>query len=191
LFNQAFNNKYTDLIINARTGSFTPPVRNYIAEFNFMKSSPDSVLLNNSILTRSSVTALLNTSITAWAYDSVNVKSYVRLHDDGKGASIRIYRNNLQSVQSITPPLTFMLYQNYPNPFNPSTEIKFTIPERAIVTLKVYDILGKEVAILVNGEQTAGSHSIVFDASHLSSGTYIYRLSAGDKIQVKKMVLLK
>lgn len=156
-----------------------------------MKSSPDSVLLNNSILTRSSVTALLNTSITAWAYDSVNVKSYVRLHDDGKGASIRIYRNNLQSVQSITPPLTFMLYQNYPNPFNPSTEIKFTIPERAIVTLKVYDITGREVLVLMNQEKDAGNYNVIFNGSNHANGVYFCRIQAGKYSSVIKMLLLK
>ncbi len=88
-------------------------------------------------------------------------------------------------------PTNFVLHQNYPNPFNPSTTISFTIPKSSYVTLKVYDVLGREVAELVNGDLQAGSHSINFDASRLSSGTYFYRLQAGNGVKMKKMMLIK
>ncbi len=88
-------------------------------------------------------------------------------------------------------PADFQLDQNYPNPFNPSTSISYSLPERAFVTLKIYDILGREVASLVNEEKQAGRYQIRFDASNLASGTYVYRLAAGNFIQTKKMVLMK
>ena len=86
----------------------------------------------------------------------------------------------------------YNLDQNYPNPFNPSTRIAFSIPNNANVTLKVYDILGTEVAELISNEQkAAGRYEVNFDASRLASGTYIYKLQAGDFVQTKKMILLK
>lgn len=90
-------------------------------------------------------------------------------------------------------PLTFTLEQNYPNPFNPTTVISYRLPINSMVDLRVFDILGREVAALVNGErQSAGSHEITFDAGNLSSGVYIYRLSASNGQQMtKKMLLVK
>jgi len=86
---------------------------------------------------------------------------------------------------------TFNLEQNYPNPFNPGTTINYSLAERSAVTLKVYDVLGNEVANLVNTNQEAGQHSINFDASSLSSGLYIYTLNTGNFTSSKKMMLLK
>ena len=88
-------------------------------------------------------------------------------------------------------PTSFSLEQNYPNPFNPSTTIKFAIPSDNKVVLKIYDILGREVTTLLNTQLKAGYHSIDWNASRLASGTYIYRLEAGNFTQVKKMILLK
>lgn len=96
------------------------------------------------------------------------------------------------SVEQIT--LTaddFTLAQNYPNPFNPITTIQYSIPQRSNVTLKVYDVLGNEVATLVNEEKEKGIHTINFDASKLSSGVYFYKLQAGSFFQTKKMILVK
>jgi len=81
--------------------------------------------------------------------------------------------------------------QNYPNPFNPLTQITFQIPESGLVMLKVYDALGNEVAILVDGMVNAGIHEVSFDASNLTSGVYIYTLFAGDIIRSNKMILMK
>ncbi len=71
----------------------------------------------------------------------------------------------------------FTLEQNYPNPFNPSATIKYSIPENGFVSIKVYDVLGKEVALVVNEEKAAGHYEVAFDASRLSSGVYFYRLT--------------
>jgi L-ascorbate metabolism protein UlaG (beta-lactamase superfamily) len=88
-------------------------------------------------------------------------------------------------------PNSFGLLQNYPNPFNPTTNIGFRISDFGFVTLKVYDILGKEIATLINEEKPAGSYSVSFNGSNLPSGVYIYRIQAGGFTQSRKLVLLK
>jgi hypothetical protein len=88
-------------------------------------------------------------------------------------------------------PLNFDLEQNYPNPFNPVTQIKFSIPAANQVTLKVYNMLGQEVATLVNEYKNAGTYQVSFDAASLPSGAYIYSISAGNYKSAKKMLLLK
>jgi hypothetical protein len=88
-------------------------------------------------------------------------------------------------------PVDFILNQNYPNPFNPTTTISFSIPSSGFTSLKVYDILGNEVATLLSEEKYAGNYEVRFNASSLTSGTYFYRLSAGSFTEVKKMILLK
>ncbi len=88
-------------------------------------------------------------------------------------------------------PTEFVLHQNYPNPFNPSTVIDYDLPEAAYVHLTVYDMLGREVATIVNGTQDAGYKSVEFSAANLPSGIYTYRLTAGTYVEVKKMLLLK
>ena len=86
-----------------------------------------------------------------------------------------------------------MLKQNYPNPFNPSTSIQYAISSTQFVTLKVYDLLGREVATLVNEEKTAGSYNAQFTMNNvqLSSGIYFYKLQAGDFVETKKMLMIK
>lgn len=88
-------------------------------------------------------------------------------------------------------PVSARLFQNYPNPFNPTTNIEFRNSNFEFVTLKVFDLLGREVASLVDGRVEAGNHSATLDASHLSSGIYFYRLTAGKFRDVKKLVLMK
>jgi len=88
-------------------------------------------------------------------------------------------------------PEEFRLAQNYPNPFNPATNISYTLPSAQTVTLKVYDLLGREVATLVNGRQSAGNYVVQFNASSLASGVYFYRLQAGSFAETRKMMLLK
>jgi 1,4-alpha-glucan branching enzyme len=85
----------------------------------------------------------------------------------------------------------FRLEQNYPNPFNPATNIKYSVPEQGMVTLKVYDILGSEVTTLINEVKSSGTYEIRFDAGNLSSGVYFYTIKTGTYMQTKKMLLLK
>ena len=88
-------------------------------------------------------------------------------------------------------PTDFCLYSNYPNPFNPFTNIRFDIPKQGFVSLKIYDILGKEVTTLVNEKINTGRYEVDWDGSGYPSGVYIYKLHAGDFVDVKKMILLK
>jgi len=96
---------------------------------------------------------------------------------------IKDVRNNL--------PESFLLQQNYPNPFNPTTSISYSIKEMGLVTLKIFDVLGREVSVLVNEVKEPGKYNINFDASKLSSGVYIYLLNAGSFTSSKKMILTK
>jgi hypothetical protein len=91
----------------------------------------------------------------------------------------------------VTAPLTFNLEQNYPNPFNPSTNIRYSVPESGNVKLAVYNVVGEEVAVLVNGYTEAGQFDVSFDASNLPSGVYLYKLQSANSVQTKKMMLLK
>jgi hypothetical protein len=86
---------------------------------------------------------------------------------------------------------SFSLDQNYPNPFNPSTLIRYNIANKGIVTLKVFNLLGKEAAVLVNEEKEAGNYEINFNASGLSSGVYFYELASAGNIMTKKMIIMK
>ncbi|NOS85347.1 MAG: T9SS type A sorting domain-containing protein [Ignavibacteria bacterium] len=88
-------------------------------------------------------------------------------------------------------PITFSLYQNYPNPFNPETQIKFDVPKTSNIKIVVYDILGREVAIIVNGKMDPGVYNASWNATPYASGVYFYRLEADGYIDTKKMVLLK
>jgi hypothetical protein len=88
-------------------------------------------------------------------------------------------------------PSNFKIYQNYPNPFNPTTTISYDLPERVKVKLSIYNLLGQEVATLIEGEQEPGRYDVKFDASGLPSGVYFYRLEAGNFIEQKKMILIK
>lgn len=97
--------------------------------------------------------------------------------------------NVTQAFQSL--PKEFSVSQNYPNPFNPTTIIKYQLPKDSYVTLKLYDILGREVKVLVDEMKVAGYHEVSLDASQLSSGVYLYSLRAGDFNSVKRLLLLK
>ncbi|NWF50284.1 MAG: T9SS type A sorting domain-containing protein [Ignavibacteriaceae bacterium] len=88
-------------------------------------------------------------------------------------------------------PVHFELSQNYPNPFNPSTRISYSIPQNSLVSLKVYDVLGNEVANLVDAQQSAGRYEVTFDGSNLASGIYLYKIKAGNFTSTKKLVLMK
>jgi len=120
----------------------------------------------------------------------------------GENGLILKYKMNITKVEDNPHlPEKFLLHQNYPNPFNPSTKIKFTVPSptvipspykgETLITLIVYDVLGNEVAMLVNEAKPAGDYEVEFNANDLTSGMYFYRLSADGFVQTKKMVLLR
>jgi hypothetical protein len=112
--------------------------------------------------------------------DSVKVQSYPIM-----------LKPAITFVSPVIAPLGFGLSDNYPNPFNPTTVIRYVIPKYGIVTLKIYDALGREVETLVNRFQGLGSYELTFDGSFLPSGMYFYRLIAGGFSVTKKMSLVK
>ncbi|MBI2430337.1 MAG: T9SS type A sorting domain-containing protein [Ignavibacteriales bacterium] len=93
--------------------------------------------------------------------------------------------------QTTSPPFQFVLEQNYPNPFNPSTKIRFAVPGLSFVLLKVYNLLGQEVATLVNEEKRAGSYEVQWNAIGFSSGIYFYKLRSGNFVETKRMLMIK
>ena len=98
---------------------------------------------------------------------------------------------NVENEVNLELPKEFSLSQNFPNPFNPSTKISFAIPTQEFVTIKIFDVLGRQVAVLVNDVKEPGYYEVNFNANSLPSGTYIYEIRAGNFIETKKMILLK
>jgi hypothetical protein len=111
----------------------------------------------------------------------------VNVSIEGSGVA----KDSTEIAGSNVKPAEYGLEQNYPNPFNPVTQIKYSIVEDGMVTIKVFDLLGREIAILVNEEKSAGIYTVGFDASHLASGIYFYSITAGSFSQTKKMILAK
>jgi hypothetical protein len=109
--------------------------------------------------------------------------------------SIPGLKTEIEAVTNIedefTAPENFYLSQNYPNPFNPATNIEFRIVEGGFVSLKIYDVLGNEIATLVNEEKPAGIYKVNWNADKFSSGVYFYKVSVGDIVETKKMMLVK
>ena len=140
--------------------------------------------------------------ITLWGYKQGQMwqqtpTSYL-VRSDGTSRSALLWmasyiKNNPLGVKQTASnlPASFRLEQNFPNPFNPTTTIEFSVPVRTFVSLKIYDVLGREVRSLVNEEKNIGNYSVIFNASNLSSGVYFYSITAGNFNQFKKLMLLK
>ncbi len=142
--------------------------------------------------------AVLDTSAIGVWYDTRQAKWAIFNQDrspmpDGAAFNVFLATESVTSIQDNEEPIPdkFTLFQNYPNPFNPVTTIKYALPQKAMVTLTVYNISGNKVATLVNTTQPAGVYEYTFDGSNLSSGIYFVTLRANDHVQVIKMTLLK
>ncbi len=120
-----------------------------------------------------------------WQQHQAEITQHILSENESQMSITAVKQDNNQT------PTSFSLSQNYPNPFNPSTEIKYSIPNSGFVTLKVYNMLGQEVASLVNQEQKSGNYTVNFNASQLASGVYMYKLQSGNFSLTKKMMLLK
>ncbi|HAY32556.1 MAG TPA: hypothetical protein DCY06_00345 [Bacteroidetes bacterium] len=172
-----------DVILNWATASETNN-----AGFNVERKGSSAEWTNVGFITGNGTTSELSNYSYADRNLSNGTYNY-RLKQIDLDGSSKYY--NLNSEIDINSPNSFELSQNYPNPFNPSTVINFRLEKDEAVTLKIYDISGKEIAQLVNSEMKAGNHSIVFDASSLSSGTYLYELISGNQKAIKKLILIK
>ena len=158
------------------------------------------------------VDSVLYADATAKAYagNTQDTAYYNKFWEIAKNFTIRLFKNasyritcviytawiNAGGVTNLNisenrQPESFKLFQNYPNPFNPGTTISYTLPNSGNVTLKIYDILGDEVAILINEEKPAGNYEVEFNGNGLVSGIYFYQLKAGEFVQTKKMILMK
>jgi hypothetical protein len=136
-----------------------------------------------------------------WTYlglDSISVRGLVSYGDTTYAYTyadgfykLRSQSSGVSSVHETAVPLAFELDQNYPNPFNPTTLIRFSVPQRNRYSLKIFDVLGREITQLLDGELEAGVHEVRFDASRYSSGVYFYQLQAGAAVLTRKLVLLK
>lgn len=102
-----------------------------------------------------------------------------------------IFTETTTSIRQDEISAEYNLYQNYPNPFNPTTKIKYSIPHAGLVSIKVFDLLGSEIATLVNEEKQTGNYEIEFNASNLASGVYIYKMQVGNFFNAKKFILMK
>jgi len=154
------------------------------------------------LMTNGNVVSTLNLPMTGswdtWQSFSTSVElsegpQFIRMYALHGGFRLNWMQFSLSTgvEEHASAPQRFQLFPNYPNPFNPSTTIKYQVPKTSLVTLRVFDILGREIAFLVNEEKPAGTYNIQWDASTRSSGVYFYRLHAGSFIETKKMILLK
>jgi hypothetical protein len=135
---------------------------------------------------------IIPSSITTGTGFKVQIKSTNNLLVlDTSNTSFSVDYASAIEINNNPIPNVYSLSQNYPNPFNPSTTIKFNMKEAGLVSLKIYDILGREVSTLLNEVKPAGSYNINFNAADLTSGIYFYKIQAGSYIQIKKMVLIK
>jgi hypothetical protein len=129
-----------------------------------------------------------------WVLTSESNNDYI-LEGTGKFVVSSVERFTLERKSAVVP-ATFTLHQNYPNPFNPITSLRYDLPEQSQVTLTVYDLMGREVAQLINTIQEAGHKSVQWNATDtfgkpVSAGVYLYQIRAGEFVQTRKMVLLK
>ena len=145
--------------------------------------------MNNATSWDSVNTGLRNSNVIALTVSD----GYLFAGISGRGVWRRSLSEMTTSVENpeTVLPAHFRLEQNYPNPFNPNTRIDYYIPQTAFVSIKVYDILGREVAQLVHEIKQPGSYSLQFDGMNLPSGVYFYSITAGEFHQVKKMILMK
>lgn len=187
----------------------------YDADWSAAMAKFDEVRVWYKALSQDEIKANMYKSITTasnleacWNFDRADYNEDITGHGHtltSKGPEDSVPRVNVSNLSDDTPPTggvgindhlgivpkSFSLSQNYPNPFNPSTVIDFALPTSQYVKLSVYNMLGEKVSELANSNMSAGNYSVTFDATNFSSGIYFYRISVGDYIEIKKMMLVK
>lgn len=184
------------------SASYVGDISNYVFDFIYSDYQyVDSVLYGDSVATAFADTDAGVVYLQKY-WDICGNMTFLLMKNASKSAADLIYTawvdagspdpNTPTSVKDLqNSPSSFNLSQNYPNPFNPSTAIKYSITEKGKVTLKIFDLDGREIAELVNSEKEQGNYEVTFDASKLSSGVYFYQLRSVGSLQSKKMILMK
>jgi probable HAF family extracellular repeat protein len=166
--------------------------KNYQIELNFATQLGLGRFVNNDIAITQNTTHLL---VPNWGdFADLQLTIYLDVGNDGTIEDTLYITNEVTDVgddQGSLMPTEYRLEQNYPNPFNPTTTISYSIPKEGFVTLKVYNAIGEEIAIVVNEVKQVGNYSVTFDASNLPSGIYVYQLKVNSFIETKKMILMK
>jgi molybdopterin converting factor small subunit len=214
-----FNDLKTGLLVKVKVaqqsnGTYEASRVRVLNNPNVVKSTGTVITIGSDLIVVSqlayqlnSSTEILNSSYNPIDYNDIHPEDQVTVWTDistiGDPLALQIKISNdavTNTDDGVNEPVSeFTLSQNYPNPFNPATTIRFTLPEASLVSIKVYNLIGEEVATLVNNTLTGGSHSVVFNAANLASGVYLYRIQtnlSGSKTgnvftQTKKMILLK
>jgi 5'-nucleotidase len=179
----------TEIVSNGTVMSGAPDVS--IATINFSAAGGDQYPFRGAPFTTLGVT--YQQTLANYITDTNGLNGTIAAADYPEGGEGRIstVEGTSNEVVSDGLPVSFELKQNYPNPFNPTTRIAFDLPESSEVRLSIFDMLGRQVAVIVNGQLSAGTHFVQFDASSLSSGMYLYRIQAGSFTQTQKMMLIK
>ena len=181
-----------NIIINFKLEMLDATTNEIISELDNVTYDSLNVFQYNNISYRLNTTGIGNRTVKLKLIISSNTSVKYSLKNSFATDNLLTKRNLNQTItKDLSLVTTYDISQNYPNPFNPSTTIKYQIPKPGMVTLKVYDILGKEVAGLVNEFQNAGRYNVNFDASKLASGVYIYQIRSNEYTSSKKMMLLK
>ena len=167
----------THIISGELTHSDPNPFANDTVTWNFLYTAPDSAVTDTLYSVGNSVNGNGNPTFDQWNFGN-NFVIYVL------DVPVKVEKQN-------QPPDQFVLYQNYPNPFNPTTTLSYVIGHQSFVTLKVFDILGNEIATLVNEEKPASEYEVAFNAAGLASGIYFYKLETLNFIMTRKMLLVK
>ena len=209
-----FNQNFQTMSLGAAFNVFIPSGSDYFIHtadssniaYNYtylddpnLNGKPDAIfLVTTNFNPGGSTEGVFDSSAIGVWYDTRRAKWAIFNQDrspmpDGAAFNIFLATESVTSIQDNEKqiPDKFTLFQNYPNPFNPVTTIKYALPQKAMVTLTVYNISGKKIATLVNTTQPAGVYEYTFDGSNLSSGIYFVTLRANDHVQVIKMTLLK
>jgi hypothetical protein len=188
-------NMSIDIIPDGKNYKGKPLNRVYRSEIHLIELKPAFVKSNNNILTEKKTLDELKNSESGFYFDDITSKLYVQSSGDINSAfhieigNIDIFSGVKKVFQVVKE---YSLEQNYPNPFNPVTHIRFSVAERNQVRLSIFDILGREIAVLLNNEiRDRGKYEISFDATDLPSGIYFYKLQAGGFMEMRKMNLIK
>ncbi len=172
----------TKVLFGELTHTLPNPYQDDTVSWNFLYSAPDSILTDTIYSVANSVNGNGNPTFDQWNF--------------GENFIVNVFDNPVYVQNKDLQPEDFVLFQNYPNPFNPTTNIRFRIVDGRFVNLKVFDLIGNEVATLINKDLPPGEYEVEFSASgrnvyHLTSGIYFYRLKAGSYVETKKMILMK